>query len=105
VRDLAEFMQAASQAFKDRDIEKLLQLTHPDAEMELFANGGRLVRGREGARKIMAAAWSSPVYGLALHHFEQLGDDTVLGVGSVRYEGDTGFRSARRCGYGTSKTA
>jgi hypothetical protein len=59
--------------------------------MELFANGGRLVRGGEGARKIMAAAWSSPVYGLPLHHFERLGDDTVLGVGSVRYEGDTGF--------------
>ena len=91
--DTAEFMSQAARAFAERDVDALVALTHPEAEMSLFANGRTVVYGREGAREIMSAAWSDPMYELTLVSFEESGPDTVIGVGSVRrgLAGRSGF--------------
>ena len=82
--DMATFMSTAAHAFAERDADALIALTHPDAEIRLFANGRKVVHGREGAREIMTAAWSDPLYELSLDSFEEAGHGTVIGVGSVR---------------------
>lgn len=70
--------------FAERDVDALIALTHPEAEMRLFANGRTSVYGREGAQGIMTAAWNDPMYALTIHSFEEAGPDAVIGVGSVR---------------------
>ena len=84
VNDILAFMRQAERAFSERDVDALIALTHPEAEMRLFANGRVTAYGREGTREIMAAAWGDPMYELSLERFERAGPDTVIGVGTVR---------------------
>ena len=95
VSDIVAFMRQAERAFSERDVDALMTLTHPEAEMRLFANGRATVYGREGAREIMAAAWGDPMYQLSLDRLEGSGPDTVIGVGTVRRGviGRSGFSS------------
>jgi hypothetical protein len=92
-------LAAAARRFHERELEdppdRIAALIHEDAEMTLFANHLRPLRGRRTIMAGLARGRDAEIYQAEVERCELLGDNVLLVTGQARYALDRGIGVSR----------
>jgi hypothetical protein len=76
-----------------RDWPEFIQLIHPDAEIELRSQPGRVLRGREEMEDFARLVIASRIaHEATVHTIEQIGENAVAAIGRLSMTDDEGTR-------------
>jgi ketosteroid isomerase-like protein len=80
----SDIVRRLYRTFDARDLDAMVALIHPKAEIESYAAGRNVLYGRDQVREVFSRT-AETAYRVEFDIVEDLDDQTAVAVGSVRY--------------------